>query len=111
MCQNLIEYHKEKSKMTVEEVTAGVGILALIGAVFKWAKNQLDSQSESHAKLAETLAKEYMTKEDTMQMYGLMNQSTEVRLTAVEAAVKNLSDSNEKHFDRIYDKLNELSKS
>lgn len=120
MCRRLINYHKDKSEMTVVEVSAGVGIIAAFLSGFGWLKHQLDiskqanaeavgTMREEHAILAQTLAKDYMDKDSTIQMYSMMHKGTEVRMTGVESAINELKESNSDNFKRLYEKLDKLA--
>ena len=113
MCQRLIDYHKEKSEMSGTEVLAGLGIVGAILGLFelrlRWVKGYTDQVKEDHDATAKCLARDYMDKENTMQMYSLMNQTTEVRMTGVESAVTELKNSNSEHFNKIYEKLDKLA--
>ena len=111
MCQRLIEYHKkEAEKMTAVEVGATVTVVTAFLSVFAWLKNKIDSTRKDHAELAATLAKEYMDKEETLKMYGLMSESTDVKIDNLEKSVTRLESSNADHFKRLYKKIDDLAK-
>ena len=120
MSHRLLENHEEDSKMTGAEISAGVGFVTMLLGGFAWLKHQLDgvrddcdqqvvAVKQDHSELVKTLAKEYMDKDNTMQMYSLMNQTTEVRMTGVESAVQDLKNSNNDNFAKIYEKLDNLA--
>ena len=120
MSHRLLKNHEEDSKMTGAEISAGVGLVTMLLSGFAWLKHQLDGVrddcdeqvdaiKQDHSELVKTLAKEYMDKDNTMQMYSLMNQTTEVRMTGVESAVQDLKNSNNDNFAKIYEKLDNLA--
>lgn len=120
MSHRLLKNHEEDSKMTGAEISAGVGLVTMLLSGFAWLKHQLDGVrddcdeqvdaiKQDHSDLVKTLAKEYMDKDNTMQMYSLMNQTTEVRMTGVESAVQDLKNSNNDNFAKIYEKLDNLA--
>ena len=46
----------------------------------RWLKQEIDKNSDKHEKLKEKVTEGYMTKDDTISMYALMNQTNEVKI-------------------------------
>ena len=70
----------------------------------RWLKKEVDKTTEKHERLKEKVSEEYMSKEDTMSMYALMNQANEVKIDNLNGRMKAI----EEKIDGVDGKLDQI---
>ena len=110
---------RREEDMTPQEVGIGLGIVTGIASVVGWLNNKIEKtdshRGEEMAELTKALAdsdrniaSNYMTKDETMKMYSLMNESQDFRLSNLEKVMTEVRDANKEQFNRIFVKLDSL---